>query len=232
MTIKYRELMKEYDITFDSDILDPAFKSKAQDFEKKLAMNALTDEEIKAADDELVDLFKSSHNLEEVDSEEVQKAIRKAAIAEAKVAIAEADTIEALTKLGHTYESNLPEVFPLVEKKLGALKKQKADSEDAAMKKLFTFAKKEIAECPYNELQAMGEKYKTYPELVEIIKKRHEDENPAQASKERQQKLLSKKQWSYGELKALGITPTGNDMVVDGVKLDKEYLLNVYSVRR
>ena len=232
MTIKYRELMKEWGVDLNTPEIDPVFKSKAEDFEAKLAGNELTDEEIAALDAELVELFTSSHKLEEVESEEVKLAKHKAAIAEAKAAIAEAASLEALNQLRATYEESLPEILPLVDKKIAALDEEQAEKEKLALKELFDYAEAEIAACPYNELQAMGEKYKTYPELVAIIRKRHEDEKPKEDSKERAEKLLSKKQWGYAELRAMGITPTGNDMTIDGVRLEKEYLLNVYSVRK
>lgn len=227
--------MKEYKITLESDVLDPAFVSKAKDFEKKLENNEMTDEEIKAADDELIELF-NKHDLSEEDSEELAAAKRERDLALAKKEVAEAETIVKLTEQKERFKKDFPEVVPLIDKKLVKLQKdaekKEAEEKQVALDKLFGIAKKEIAECPYDELQAMGEKYKQYPEMVELVRKRHEDEKPEKEQAALAEKLRAKKEWSYKELEALGIKPTGNDMTVAGVRLEKEYLLSIYSVRR
>jgi hypothetical protein len=234
MDIKYREKMKESDVTLESDVLDPAFVSKANAFEEKLKNNQLTDEEITAADDELVALF-NAHDLSEEDSDELKQAKQAKVVSDAKAEVSEAETTEALTALQEKFKE-LPEVLPLISKKLEKLQKQaekiKKDDDQAKLEKFIADAKAEIKAAKFEELQAMGEKYKEYPELVTIINKRHKDEKPEQASKGLKEKLLSKSEWSYAELKELGITPTGNDMTVKGVKLEKEFLLNIYSVRK
>ena len=103
--------------------------------------------------------------------------------------------------------------------------------EQEAKEKLFKIARKEIAEIDYNDLGAIRQKYQTYPELVGLINKRIEDERKDWDDKELAAKLRAKKEWSYHELKALGITPTGEDMTVAGVKLYKEWMFNIYSTR-
>jgi len=233
MTIKYRELMKEYQVTLENkdNVLDKAFVSKALDFEAKLKNNQLTDDEITALDNELVDLFNTLHDFTEEDSDEIKKANHKAAVSEAKAAIAESGTIEDLVILREKY-NELSEVHPLIDAKIDKLTKQGQKNDDLKRQALIDNAKKEIAAAKYDELQAMGEKYKEYPELIAIINQRHKDEKPGNEETKLKDTLLSKKEWSYADLRALGINPTGNDMVVAGVRLDKEYLLTIYRVRK
>lgn len=233
MTIKYRQLMKEYEVTLENkdNVLDKAFVSKALDFEEKLKNNQLTDDEITALDNELVELFNTLHDFAEVDSDEIKAAEHKAAVAEAKAVIAESGTIEDLSILREKY-NELSEVHPLIDSKIEKLQAKGQKSKDEERAKLIDAGKKEIAAAKYDELQAMGEKYKEYPELVAIINKRHADEKPDNEQSKLKETLLQKKEWSYAELKALGINPTGNDMNVAGLKLEKEYLFSIYRVRK
>jgi len=224
--------MKECKITLESDVLDPSFVSKARDFEEKVKNNQLSDEEIKAGDEELVNLFKTLHNITEEDPPSVKEAQHKKDIAEARAAIAEAGTIKDILLLKEQYQ-NITDVLPLIDKKIEKLEKIEAQSKKAAEDQKAQFivdAKSEINAAKYDNLQALGEKYNDYPELVEMIKKRHSDEKPQKENEELAAKLHSKKEWSYVELKGIGINPTGNDMVVAGVKLEKEFLFPVYVV--
>ena len=227
MAIKYRELMKECKITLDSDVLDPAFVSMAKDFEQKLAEKKLTDEEIEQMDNELVELF--SKNVVEEDSDEVVKAKHDVAVANAEKEIEKAKTSEVLNKLHEKFKEELPEVLPLIEQKLRDFK---ADEEKQATEKLIKLATKEIQECPLDQLQALGEKYKKYPELVKLVNEKYNREKPKKENDELAAKLRSKKEWSYKQLEEIGIKPTGNDMTVVGVRLEKEMYFNVYSVRK
>lgn len=233
--INYRELLKEYKLTLESDVLDPAFVSKAKDFEQKLAANQLTEEEIKIADDELVELFKTKHDFTEEDSEEIKTANHEREVAEARAAIAESDSTEGLNVLLISYKE-LPEVHQLIKNKINKLQdikdKETQREKEESRKRAIQNGTMEIKAAKYEDLQAMGEKYKEFPELVEMINKRHTDEKPGNEEAVLKAKLLSKKQWSYAELQALDIKPTGNDMIVAGVKLEKEYLLAVYQVRK
>lgn len=227
MAIKYRELMKECKITLDSDVLDPAFVSMAKDFEQKLAEKKLTDEQIEQMDNELVELF--SKNVVEEDSEEVVKARHDADVANAEKEIEKAKTSEVLNKLHEKFKEELPEVLPLIEQKLRDFK---SEEEKQATEKLMKLATKEIEDCPLDQLQALGEKYKKYPELVKLINEKYNREKPKNDQAQLAEKLRSRKEWSYKELEALGIRPTGNDMTVAGVRLEKEMYFNVYSVRK
>lgn len=234
MAIKYVELMKEAGISIDHPGLDPAFVSKVNTFEKKLAGNQMTDEEIEADDNELVELFKA-HEISDEDSEEVKKANHDKAVAEGKASILEAETIEELKAL-NTSLKEFPELLPIIETKMGKLEKTKQDQDDKNKKSqheaLIAQAKKEISEAKYEDLQGLGEKYKQHPELTNLIKERHEKEKPGKQDDELKEKLLSKKEWSYKELRALGITPTDENMTVAGVKLEHIWLCDAYRVKK
>jgi hypothetical protein len=234
MTIKYRELMKEAGIAIDHPGLVPSFVSKVNTFEKKLAGNQMTDEEIEAADNELVELFKA-HEISEDDSEEVKKANHDKAIAEGKASILEAETIEQLNGLKVSLKE-LPELLPLIDTKIGKLEKANQDQADKNKKSqheaMIAQAKKEISDARYEDLQSLGEKYKDHPELTNLIKERHEKEKPAKQNDELKEKLLSKKEWSYKELKAMGITPTDEDMTIAGVRLEHIWLCQAYRVKK
>ena len=232
MTIKYRELMAEYGVTLESDTPSNGFKSRARTFEEKLKKNELTDEEIEAFDNELIEIFKTEHDLSEVDSDELAEAKRKADLAEAKVLIKDAETIQELNALNQKYKAQFPELIPVIVAKVEKLNQKASNDEAEAKEKLLKVAKDEVAQAAYSELGAYGEKYKTLPEIVEIVNKRIADEAPNEKDKELAAKLRSKKQWSYAELRAIGVEPTGNDMTVAGVKLEKEYLLTIYLVRK
>jgi hypothetical protein len=237
--LKYQEKMKEYELTFESPVLDPAFVSKAKDFETKLAANQFTEEEIAAQDIELLELLNSTCDFQTIESEEVIEMRRKETIATAKAAIAEAETLEALANIGLAYK-DFPEVMTILDTKVEKLKalalKQKNDH-DAHMNELkrkqaIETGTKEINAAKYEDLQALGEKYKDYPELVTLVNDRHSKEKPVKDDEELKKKLLAKAEFNYTALRAMGITPTGNDMTVAGVRLEKEFLLEVYRVRR
>jgi len=232
MSIKYRELMDEYGVTLEHDTPSNGFKSRARTFEEKLSKGELIDEEIEAFDNELVELFKTEHSLETVDSDELAEAKNKADMAEAKLLIKDAETIQDLNALNTKYKDQFPDLVPVIVAKIEKLNQKATSDEAEAMAKLITLAKEEIAQAAYNDLGAFADKYKSYPEIVEIVNKRIADEAPNEKDKELAAKLRTKKQWSYAELRAIGIEPTGNDMKVAGVLLEKEYLLTIYLVRK
>jgi hypothetical protein len=234
MTIKYRELMKEAGISIDHPGLDPAYVSRVNTFEKKLAGNELTDQEIKSSDDELIELFKA-HEISEEDSEEVKIANHAKAIAEGKASILEAETIEQLNTLRGPLKE-FPDLLSLIDTKVAKIEKAKSDQDDkdkkAQHEKMITQAKKEIGEAKYEDLQGLGEKYKDNSELIALIKDRHEKEKPGKQDDELKEKLLSKKEWSYKELRSMGITPTDENMTVFGVKLEHIWLCDAYRVKK
>jgi hypothetical protein len=239
---KYKDLMKDYKVTLDNPVLDPAFVSKANEFEEKLKSDQLTDEEIVVADDELVELFKTLQELSEEDSEEVTAANHAKDVAEARAAIAECNDSKELVALQEKYKQ-LPEVLPVITAKIEKLVKEadkaakdalaKAErNKEAKRLKAIEDGTKEIQTAKYEDLQIMGEKYKEFPELIKLVNERHINEKPGKADEELKKTLLSKNEWNYSALRAMGITPTGNDMTVAGVRLEREYLLEVYAVRR
>lgn len=89
-------------------------------------------------------------------------------------------------------------------------------------------------------LQELKTKYPDFPEILQYIDGRAKvilakekvinDKNEADKVKIKtiQQKLLSKKDWCYNELLELGINPTGEDMIVEGVILKRQYMFKVY----
>ena len=238
MTYKYQELMKSSGVTIDHPGLDPAFVSKVKTFEEKVGKNELTDDEIAAADSELVELFEK-HEITDEDSDEVKALKQKQSIADAKAAILESEDVKELTNMKGKYKE-FPEVLPLIDKRIVKLEKdaeaaiKSKETQQAAEKRQKTLEEgtKEIKAAKYEDLQGMGEKYKDYPELVKMVNERHTNEKPQKDDEELKKKLLSKSEFSYSELRAMGVTPTGNDMTISGVRLEKEYLLEIYSVRR
>lgn len=239
--INYQESMKKAGVSLDHPGLDPAFVVKARAFEDKLSKGELTDEDIAAEDAELVDLF-AKHDIIDEDSEELAAAKHREALASARANIAETTAVDSLTTLLVKYK-DLPEVLPIIEKKIKDIQdtKKKKDADDLKADNLrkekerratIDSGTKEIAEAKYEDLQKMGEKYKAFPELVKMVNDRHEAEKPGKEEEDLRKKILAKSEWNYAALRALGITPTGNNMTVAGVRLEKEYLLEIYSVRR
>jgi hypothetical protein len=220
--------MEDWNVTLESDALDRAFVTKAKEFEEKLKINALSDDEITAWDNELVGLF-NEQDLVEEDSPEVKAANRKREIAEAKNEIAEAETIEALTALQKKFE-HLPELDTFIEKRIEKIRKA---TEDAQQNKFLTEATEEIKATDYPNLPALLEKYKDHPDLIKLIQTRIEKEKPHVEPTLREKLSGAKKrEWSYDDLRAIGITPTGNDMEIEGVLLKRQYLVYVYKIEK
>lgn len=231
MNLKFVELMKKYSVTLDDAVLDPAFVSKANTLNTAIANKELTDAEITAADDELVELFTTLHDLTEDDSDEVKGANKGKEIAEAKVEITEAATVKELTQLSQKYR-HLPEVLPIIAEKIKKLTLKAEDDNNEKALKALNDAKNEIATAPIDKLDDLFKKHGANPELAELINARKEKEGPVKINEELAAKLRSKKEWSYSELAALGIKATGSNMVVEGVHLQKQYLLTIYLVTK
>jgi hypothetical protein len=228
MEINYRKLMEEWEIGLDSPVLDGAFVTKAQDFEAKLKAGSLTDDEIKAIDEELVTLF-NQHERHLEDSPEVKKEKRKNAILEAREKIANAETIGAIEALEEEYGEYLPELVQFIEKR----KEKIAKALEVDATKLFIEnAGIEIEGAAYGALPALLEKYKDHPELIKVINVRVEKEKPEPKELTLKEKILNakKRQWTYDELKALGIKITGDDMEIEGIYFQRQYLYKVYHI--
>lgn len=228
MEISYRGLLKEYNLTLQSDVLDPAFVQKANEFEEKVKNNELTDEEIKAWDDDLVKCFNDLHNFEEEESAEVKAAKHKAEIAEAKNEIAEADSLKVLTALQKKF-FHLTELAPFLEKRIEKVQKAAADAEQ---NKFINDATEEIKTAEYAGLPALLTKYKDHPDIVERIQARIEKDKPADPRATIREKLANakKREWTYTDLKDIGINPTGDDMEIEGVYLQRQYLFKIYRI--
>lgn len=227
MEYKYKVLLKENNLTLESDVLDPAFVQKAKDFQADLDAKKLTEDQINAIDDELVELF-NKLEFEEVDSPEVIKEKRRAAIAEAREEIAAAETEEALLGLQKKHEE-LPELQPFIEKRIEKVRK----AMEAAGKEKFTAdARAEIEAAAYEALAVLLEKYKDHPDLVKLIEARIEKEKPAPKEQTLREKIQAakKRRWTYEDLKAIGIKPTGDDMEIEGVYFQRQYLFYVYHI--
>jgi chromosome segregation ATPase len=93
------------------------------------------------------------------------------------------------------------------------------------------------------------DEYKDYPEVLETAneklnsiqeaqkqaeeKKKEAEEKKKEAEQKQmtiQERLLSKKVWSYDELRELGIEPTGENMIAQGVVLNRRYMFLAYEV--
>jgi len=227
MTYKYEKLMQEWETNMDNPVLDKAFVAKVEDFKQKLEKKSLTDEEIAIADDELCKLFKELHKLEEVESEDVKRANHKVRVAEAKEEIASAETIQALKILQSKFD-DLPELQPFIAKRIEKLDKVENDQQ---LQQTIAKGKEEIKSAPYSNLPGLIEKYKDHAELVALINQRIEKEKPSEDLTIRQ-KLANakKKRFTYDELRAMGIKITGDDMEIEGIYLERQYLFKIYEI--
>ena len=168
------------------------------------------------------------------DSEEVVKLIddKIAAITAYRSVAQEVDqaqTIEALDLLKEKC-SQYPDLLKKVEKKI---------SEAESMTQRQT-AEAEIDEPSLDipSLTKLKKKYSKDADLVkridQRIKKIQDDATSAESNKKKtlKDKLLSQEQWSYKDLRDLGIEVTGEDMTVEGVFLQRQYLFNVYIAKK
>jgi hypothetical protein len=227
MDIKYRAFMKEYKLTFESEVLDPAFVEKAKDFEKKLSRHELSDEEAAVIDDELMGML-AELEVTEVDSKEVKAANLRAEIAEAKNQVSEATSIDELKELQEKF-AHLPGLDKFI-----AVRIERSEKElnDKNAKKFQEEALQEIEQAAYADLSALAEKYKEHAGLLKKINGRIKDENPAKGQETPREKLAAakKREFSYDELRAMGIEPTGDDINVEGVILERQYMFKVYRI--
>jgi hypothetical protein len=228
MEIKYRKLMEEWGVKLDNPVLDPAFVTKATQFEADLKAGKLTDDQIKATDDELVAMFNQLEK-EELDSPELIKEKKKNRILEAKDKIAEAGTLDQIAGYEKEYGDVMPELAAFIEKRKEKIGKA---TEESQQKQFIADAGKTIAEAAYADLPALAEKYKDYSELIKAINARIEKEKPAPQPETLREKIQKskKRQWTYKELEAIGIKPTGDDMELEGISFQRQYLYKVYHI--
>lgn len=202
MALKYQNKLVEWDIiSLDDPALDGTFVSKARTFEAALKKNTLTPEEIEATDTELCELFDELHETVQVDGDEVTQLKTQNLILSVKEQAKACNDLKELTDLANKYKS-YPEIVTYIDARTAELTELiKQQNEEAAAKE------------------------KAEKEAEEAAKP---DPGPA---KTLQQKLLSKQVWDYNELRGLGIEPTGDDMVVEDVYMERQYLLKVYKVK-
>jgi hypothetical protein len=202
MKLKFHAKLAEYDIVnLDDKVLNPGFVEKARAFELEIEKGTLTDEEIKTQDEELCILFEEVHEFTPVDSDEVNQLKTENYIHSVKEKVSEMTNLDELGTL-ITENQKHPELVEYINKRMDKVKKDIQDIADKAEKKKMVDA-------------------------LESTKKAKS--NPAPAPQPTlQQKLLKKVEWTYDELRALGIKVTGQDMVVEGVRLKKKYLFLGY----
>ncbi len=227
MKFDYEVKLKELGLKLDNPVLDPAFVTKVNDFQEKVKNHELSDEEAEAVDKELCEMLDQLEVSEE-DNEETRKANLKAEMATAKAEVLEAEGEEQLHQLAAKF-LHLPEIQKLIEKRLTAIQNKETAAREKAEKEQ---ALEAINTATYEMLPGLLESYKDHPDLVKVIKSRITAEDPSKNEDALRNKLLTKKEWSYAELQELGITPTGNDMKVAGLKLEREMYFKIYSVRK
>jgi len=226
--MEYRKLMEKWEIKLNNPVLDPAFVQKATEFETKVKNNELSDEEIKTWDDELVKSFNELHTFTEEENIEVKEAKHGKEVAEAKNEIADAETLETLISL-QTKFAHLPELTDFIQKRIDKVQKATTDNQQ---EQFTAEAQAEIKAWEYASLSDLLEKYKDYPELISLIEARIEAEKPAPKAETLRDKLsgAKKREFTYEDLKAFGINPTGSDMEIEGVYLQKIYLYRIYKI--
>jgi hypothetical protein len=230
MNIRYRKMLEELGVDLNDSVLDPAFVTKAKDFEERLHKKALTEDEIASIDDELCKMIEG-FDIKVEDSEELAAEKRKNRILDAKEKISAAATIEELEAIGVEYAD--------VEKELANYKKARVQKlqkqiDDQARQNIINQTLAELPNVKYEDLEEIRGKWKDYPEVVAAIDKRIKDEKPADPPKTKtlREKLSEAKrqEWTYEQLEAIGITPTGLDMTVEGVYLQKIFLMKTYRI--
>ena len=135
--------------------------------------------------------------------------------------------VEALNALKGKH-TQYPDLVKAIEKKIIDLKAKKKDQSKAEATQEVENAK------DIKSLNALKVKHSQYPDLGKVIEKKIltlEESKKASSKKTLKEKLLSQKEWDYSELKAVGINPTGEDMTVEGVFLERQFLLDIYLTR-
>lgn len=206
--LKYQKKLDDFEIkSLDDEVLDAAFVVKAKELEQKIANKSLSDEEIDAIDNELCTLFDEVHDFEEVPSDEVTQLQRQNTILQGKQKVDKEKSIDGIMALMDEYK-DYPEVLEPANEKLNSIQEAQKQAETK---------KKEIEDKKKAEEQARA---------AEEAKKK----DAMQKQMTIQERLLSKKVWSYDELRQLGIEPTGENMIVHGVVLNRRYIFLAYEV--
>lgn len=203
MKLQYQSALEKYDLNLTTSVLDGAFVSKARKFEESLAKGILSPEQIAEQDEELLELFNTLHEFEDVDAEEVKQLKTENLIHSVKEQAANSSDLNELTELVNKYK-DYPELVAYIDKRAEVvtelIEKQNLEAEETARKDREA---EELAKAPLKE--------KTKTDSLQTT-------------------LLSKQNWTYQELRELGITVTGDDMVIEEVYLQRQYLFKVYKV--
>ena len=231
MKLKYKEKLAEFDIkSLDDDNLDPAFVAKAKEFEEKLEKGSLSDEEITTMDNELCKDFDELHEFEEVDSPEFIEIRTQKTILEGKQKVESAGSVDELKSIADEYK-DYEEVVNLAKDKAAKIQAE-YDKKSEAEKAIADLKARIAGATDVTELKAIAEEHADNKEIVEMAKAKATELNEAAQQQKVQtlkEKLQSKKTWTFGELTQLGINPTGDDMVVEGVQLERVYLFKAYN---
>jgi phenylalanyl-tRNA synthetase alpha subunit len=204
MALKYQEKLTSWNIENLSDsALDGKFVSKATAFEASLKKGTLSPEEIEATDTELCELFDTLHDFEEVDNSEVTQMKEQILINEVKTQVQNCNDLTELTDLANKY-GKYPEITRYIDVRVDQVKAEIAKEQKEAQEK---------AEQEAEQAKAHQEKEKKSAEANTL-----------------KEKLLQKRDWTYDQLRELGITPSGDDMQVEGVILTRVYMFKAYKV--
>lgn len=142
--------------------------------------------------------------------------------------VAKANSVKEMEALKQKY-THFPNLNAKIDEKIVAIKTN--DAHQAILQEISD------ASNSSEKLNNLKEKYASQPEILILVndkiknlhdKAKMEEDNRKQSLK---QKLLSQQEWSYSELKGMGIKPTGDDMFVEGVLLERQYLLNIYKAK-
>jgi len=224
--LEYQKKLKDvYQINdLSDDALDAAFVAKAKELHQKIENKSISEEEIREADQELVELFDELHEIEEVDDPKVTELQTQNTILKGKEAASAANTIEDLQKIAEEYKQ-FPEVVEVCNSKIEAIQK-KSQAENELQQKVSGIKTIEELQEFAKELDDKN------PKVVEIVNARINELKAEKEGKSKsiKEKLLSQPVWSYDQLRAIGINPTGDDMVVEGVKLLRKYMFKAYEV--
>jgi hypothetical protein len=230
MKLLFKEKMDDLNVKgYDDPDLDPAFVQAAKEFEASIEAGTLTDEQIAVRDKELLELFISSHKIEDVDDEETKQLKRENFIHAVKEEVSEITDPAKLDEL--LIKHNYPELVTFItarkEKLLKAETKKREDFIQEAKANIASMT--DIA-----ALEVASEKVKDIPELVELIKQRIAILKASQPKDKNEltdlaKQLLTKEKWTFDQLRSLGINVTGEDMTVDTIMLKREYYFTVYT---
>lgn len=233
MKLKYKAKLDEFEIKDLNDPnLDPAFVAKAKEFEEKITKGTLSDLEIAEIDDDLCKIFDENHDFEEVDSEEVTSLKKQATITEGKREVENNNDLKVLSEITQKYE-DYPEVKEYAEKKAAGIKAELTKKQQAEN------AHKDLLESIENatelsQLKAIAEEYADNKQIVDLATEKAREikaESEQKQKSDRAKTLLTKPEWNYQQLRELGINPTGDDMVVDGVVLERQYMFKAYNTK-